>query len=80
MLSDEHAVSNPCSRYHYRRGKKRYILNQLKETPHVRFKVKDFPEHGMFIISPSDSSFISMMAELTKGKSDLSLHSLKTFS
>lgn len=44
------------------------VINK-KETAPVRFSVKDFPEHGVFLIGPSNPLFADLEAKLTKSKS-----------
>lgn len=41
-----------------------------KESASVRFNVKDFPEHGISLIAPSDPAFVGLRAQLSKSKSD----------
>lgn len=41
-----------------------------KEPAAVRVNVKDFPEHGISLVGPSDPSFASLKTKLTKSKSD----------
>ena len=46
----------------------------------VRFNIKDLPEHGLFIISPSHPSFDEIMAAYVKGKPNTAPEDLKPFS
>jgi hypothetical protein len=48
-------------------GKKGTVARKMESTS-VRFEVKDFPEHGIFLITPSNPSFTSLEAKLTNHK------------
>lgn len=46
---------------------KKESVNQKTDTASVIFNVKDFPEHGIYLIGPSSPSFAQMAAQLIKG-------------
>lgn len=48
-------------------NKKGAVARKMEPTP-VRFGVKDFPEHGIFLITPSHPSFKHLEAKLTNHK------------
>ena len=48
-------------------NKKEFVTHK-KESALVRFDVKDFPEHGISLIVPSDPSVADMKAKLTNAK------------
>jgi hypothetical protein len=50
------------------------------QAVNVKFNIKDVPEHGLLIISPSDPSFDNMMAVYLRSKPGVPLNDLKPFS
>lgn len=46
---------------------KKELITHRTESALVRFNVKDFPEHGIYLIGPSSPSFAQMAAQLIKG-------------
>lgn len=48
-------------------NKKGTVVHQMKPTP-VHLNVKDFPEHGISLIGPSDPSFAGLADKLPKTK------------
>lgn len=48
------------------------LATSKKEPAPVKVNVKDFPEHGISLIGPSDPAFAGLKAKLTKTKSDSS--------
>lgn len=48
-------------------SRKGTVASEMKSAP-VRFDAKDFPEHGILLITPSDPSFTHLEAKLTNRK------------
>ena len=50
-------------------NKRESVTRKTVSTP-VRFDVKDYPEHGIYLIAPSDPSVAYMLAKVTKSKAN----------
>lgn len=57
-----------------------FILSRSARTMNIKMNVKDLPEHGLSIISPSHPSFNKRLATLLKGEPNEVLDSLRPFS
>ncbi len=57
-----------------------FTHSRNSQTMSVRINIKDIPEHGLTIISPSNSSFDALMSAYTKANPEVSVELLKPFS